>query len=523
MKIEREEVDGLHAVIVPLAAQGHITPCLQLAKKLVAHGFRITFVNTVQNHERLMRARSKNSEVDNDIEFVSISDGLPDDHPRLRDVTAFCGALLDMGPMFDELFRDLLQKGPITCVIRDMRFSAAHDAAKKLGIPVVGFVTPSAIAGQCFFHLLRFVSAGLLPLPPPPAHASTPSLDPVNLSLGPPRSDEEAAARRAPLTCLPGGSPTMKVGDLPTNMLSHDLDSFWYRLYQIQNPLLTDCDCLIYNTFHALESDVLDSMSDMNSNIFALGPLILKLTTALDGVEEVAIAGAGSALLDEDHICLSWLDARSPNSVLYVSFGSIATMSVEQMQEFACGLEMSGHAFIWVVRSDLIEDMCENKEFERIFSEFVVRTKDRALLVPWAPQTAVLSHPSVAAFLTHCGWNSIIESVASGVPMLGWPRFADQSTNCHYVAHVWNIGLDFLSEVRGESAVVTKEEVALKVRQIMAPDGTDTKVDNIQSNSRNFQMAARKAVAKGGSSQTALTAFVELVQKKAKQSPLQDS
>ncbi|KAG0601343.1 hypothetical protein M758_11G103000 [Ceratodon purpureus] len=507
--------EGLHAVIIPLPAQGHITPSLQLAKKLVARGFRITFVNTTQNHDRLMQTRSKNEQTDNDIGFVSVSDGFPDDHPRLRDATAFLTGLLEMGPAFEELFIKLLHKSPITCVIRDIRFWAAQNAAKKLGIPVVAFASPSAIFTQCQFHLPTFVSSRILPLPPPPAHAPTPSLDARTMILGPPRSAEEAAARQAPLTCLPGGSPTMKVEDLPTPLLTHEPDTFWYRFYQISNPLLPECDCILFNTFHDLEGDVLDAMSDMNSNIFAVGPLILNSTTTADGVEEVAIAGAGSALLDEDHLCLSWLDARSPNSVLYVSFGSIATMSVEQMQEFACGLEISGHAFIWVVRSDLIDDMCENKEFERIFSEFVERTKDRALLVSWAPQTAVLSHPSVAAFLTHCGWNSIIESVSSGVPMLGWPQFYDQNTNCRYITHVWKIGLRFESQVRDGSAVVPKEEVALKVRQIMAPDGTNMEVDEIRSNSRNFQKAGREAVAKGGSSERALTTFVELVRKKA--------
>jgi aminoglycoside N3'-acetyltransferase len=110
------------------------------------------------------------------------------------------------------------------------------------------------------------------------------------------------------------------------------------------------------------------------------------------------------------------------------------------------------------------------------------------------------------------------------VPMLGWPRFADQNTNCHYITHVWKIGLQFESQVRGGSAVVPKEEIARKVRQIMAAEGMDMEVDKIRTNSRKFQKAASKAVAKGGSSQTALTTFVELIQKRPKHwSPPQDS
>ena len=174
-----------------------------------------------------------------DIEFVALSDGLPDDHPRLHDLCAFCSATVEMGPLFEELFVDLLRKSSITCVIRDLLFTAAHEAAKKLGIPVVGFSTPSAIAMQCIYHISTFVAAGVLPIPAPPAPVPTPSLDPVKFTLGLPRSESEMAARQAPLPCLPGGSPTMRVDDIPTFLLSHDLDSFWIRFFrEDQNPLV---------------------------------------------------------------------------------------------------------------------------------------------------------------------------------------------------------------------------------------------------------------------------------------------
>jgi hypothetical protein len=438
-----------------------------------------------------------------DIKFVPVSDGLPDDHPRLRDLVSFCNATLRMGPAFEELFRNLMLESPITCVIRDIRFSGVHGVAKKLGLPVAAFVTPSAISNQCCYHLQTFTSAGLLPLPPPPAHAP-PSLDPKYYTLGPPHSDEEAAARQAPLTGLPGGSPTMRVDDLPTFILPHDPENFFVHLHrEIQNPLLSDCECILYNTFH-----------DLNSNIYAIGPLVLNPTIE-DGVEELTLAGAGSAMWEEDSVSLSWLDTRSPNSVLFVSFGSLATITAEEIQEFAWGLEMSGHAFLWAIRPELLESMCEKKEFETTFSQFLTRTKARGLLVPWAPQTAVLSHPSVAAFLTHCGWNSTIEGISVGLPMLGWPRFADQNTNCHYITHVWKIGLALQSQVKDGRAVVLKEEVAQKVKKIMATGEADLEVEKIRTNCKTLRMAARKAVSKGGSSQIALEKFVELIERRA--------
>jgi hypothetical protein len=446
------------------------------------------------------------------IEFLSVSDGLPDDHPRLRKWNEFSVAILAMGPVFEELFVSLLRRSPIACVIRDIRFTAVQESAKKLGIPVVGIAACPAIALQCALKVPTLLSMGILPLPPPPADTA-PSVHPVAMTLGPPRSEQEAAARQAPLTgVVLGASPTMRVEDMPTHFLTHELVRHW-----TSNPLLPDCDCLLLNSFHDLEGDVLDAMAgELHCHVLAVGPLVLNSSRTEDGAEEVTIAGANGGLREEDPVALSWLDGRNPSSVLFVSFGSEATASMEQTTEFAHGLEMSGHAFLWVIRSDTVENMCEvDKDFEAMFSEFVRRTRDRALLVSWAPQTAVLSHPSVGAFLTHCGWNSTIESIASGVPMLGWPRFADHTTDCHYITQVWKVGLALESRESAEDGnmVVPREEVDRKVRKMMATgEETEQEVAEIRTNSKKFEMAARKAVAEGGSSHVALAKFVALVE-----------
>ncbi|KAG0616450.1 hypothetical protein M758_5G116700 [Ceratodon purpureus] len=510
---EKDDVAmALHAVVIPLPAQGHIAPAILLAKKLVGLGFRITFVNTTPNHEQMMKSRSKAMEPEKGIEFVSISDGLPDDHPRERKWTEFSNAILAMGPAFEEFFVNLLRMSPISCVIRDIRFTAVQASATKLGIPVVGIAACPAIALQCALKVPTLLSMGILPLPPPPPN-STPSLHPVAMTLGLPRSEEEAAARQAPLTgVVTGASPTMRVEHMPTHFLTHELVSHWNH-----NPLLLDCDCLLFNPFHDLEGAVLDAMAEeLKLHVLGVGPLSLNSSTTEDGVEEVAIAGAGSFLREEDPVALSWLDGRSPKSVLFVSFGSEATPSMEQAEEFAHGLEMSGHAFLWVIRSDTIDGMCEaSKDFGVMFSEFLKQTQNRGLLVSWAPQTAVLSHPSVGTFLTHCDWNSTIESIASGVPMLGWPRYADHTTDCHYITQVWRIGLALESRESpvDRSMVVPREEVDRKVRKMMAnEDETDAEVADIQTNSRKYELASRKAVVQGGSSHSALTKLVKLVE-----------
>lgn len=446
-----------------------------------------------------------------DIEFVTVSDGLPDDHPRLGDLSAMFNATLEMGPALDELFANLLKKSAITCVIRDSLFCAVHPPAKRLNVPIAVFVTASAVAEHCKFHLSTFISAGILPLPPPPDVNVSAFKTSGTLAL--PQSDAEAAARTALLTCLPGGSPTMRVDDIPTFFLTHDLENFFIRHYlNTHNPPLPESDCILLNTFSDLEGDVLNAMTGtMNENVLALGPLVLQ---SMDGVEEVKVAEVGSGLWKEDSVSLTWLDDQKPRSVLFLSFGSLISVSKEQLREYALGLEASNVPFLWAIRPELTADATE--EFQTMFTAFVERTRDRALLVPWVPQTAVLSHPSVGAFLTHCGWNSVLESICCGVPMLGWPRFSDQKTNIHYITNVWKIGLELEQGLVAEIGIpiVRKEEVTAKVRKIMGT--VDGDVANMRSRCASLQMAAKRAVGHGGSSQVALAKFVELIISRSK-------
>uniref|UniRef100_J3LB90 Uncharacterized protein n=1 Tax=Oryza brachyantha TaxID=4533 RepID=J3LB90_ORYBR len=140
--------------------------------------------------------------------------------------------------------------------------------------------------------------------------------------------------------------------------------------------------------------------------------------------------------------CLEWLDRQPSGSVVYVSFGSAGMLSVEQTRELAAGLEMSGHRFLWVVRMPNLHGMSydfatdhrsrdgDEGPLSWLPGGFLERTRGRGLAVmSWTPQVRVLSHPATAAFVSHCGWNSTMESVSSGVPMIAWPLYAEQKMN----------------------------------------------------------------------------------------------
>ncbi|KAF3445118.1 hypothetical protein FNV43_RR14811 [Rhamnella rubrinervis] len=157
-----------------------------------------------------------------------------------------------------------------------------------------------------------------------------------------------------------------------------------------------------------------DAISSMFPKLFSVGPLQL----LLNRVPEDPLKPVKYSLWKEESQCLQWLDTKEPNSVVYVNFGSITVMSSLQLVEFGMGLANSKHHFLWIIRPDLVRG-----ESAILPPEFVNETKGRGLVASWCPQEEVLNHSSIGGFLTHSGWNSTIESLSSGVPMLCWPFF----------------------------------------------------------------------------------------------------
>jgi hypothetical protein len=211
---------------------------------------------------------------------------------------------------------------------------------------------------------------------------------------------------------------------------------------------------IVIHTFDALEQEVLDALSPMFPRVYAIGPLQL----LLDYLPNDPLKSIGYSLWEEETECLHWLSTKASNSVVYVNFGSIAVMTPLQLTEFGWGLANSKHPFLWIIRPDLVEG-----ESAILPPEFMVEIKERGLIAGWCPQEEVLNHPSIGGFLTHCGWNSIIESVCAGVPMLCWPFLGDQHMNCKYTCNEWGIGMEINNGAK-------REEVGKVVRELMEGD-----------------------------------------------------
>ncbi|VAH24755.1 unnamed protein product [Triticum turgidum subsp. durum] len=174
-----------------------------------------------------------------------------------------------------------------------------------------------------------------------------------------------------------------------------------------------------------------------------------------DGDGSSPLAAIRPSLWREDQSCLEWLHGREPRSVVYVNFGSITTMTSQELVEFAWGLANCGYDFLWIVRNDLVKG-----DAAVLPPEFLEATKGRCLLASWCEQEAVLRHEAVGIFLTHYGWNSMMEGLSSGLPMLGWPFFAEQQTNCRYTCVEWGVGMEVGDDVR-------REVVEERIREVM--------------------------------------------------------
>ncbi|CAN6202514.1 unnamed protein product [Urochloa humidicola] len=195
--------------------------------------------------------------------------------------------------------------------------------------------------------------------------------------------------------------------------------------------------------------------------------------------------------------CKAWLDAQQPRSVLYVSFGSMACLGPDQMSEIAEGLYNSGKPFLWVVRAT------ETAKLPEGFADKAAKAT-RGLIVRWCPQLEVLSHPSVGCFMTHCGWNSTVEALSAGVPMVAMPNWSDQTTNAKYIQDVWRVGVRVRPDAKG---VVRSEEVERCVREVMEGEMRE----EFRAKALEWSGKAKKSMSQGGTSDVNISDFLSSV------------
>ncbi|KAF8014900.1 hypothetical protein BT93_H0638 [Corymbia citriodora subsp. variegata] len=459
-----------HAVCIPAPFQSHIGAMLKLAKLLYTKGFYISFVNTEYNHRRLLKMMGPGAlDGFHGFQFLTITDGLPPtDADSSQDGVALCDAVgKNMSAPFSDLISNLNRTAsnsnvpPVTCIFSDGFVSVAtNEAAQEFDIPIIHLWTIPICAFMGLKQYQMLKEKGLTPLK-----------DTSYLTNG---------YQSTVIDWIPG-IKNIKLWDLPA-FDNTGPDSIFFKFTMDAAERANTASAMIFHTFDALESELLNALSSMFPRVYAIGPLSLLVNKLVE--EESPLKTIDCNLWKENTKCLQWLDLKEPKSVLYVNFGSTTVLTREELVEFAMGLANSKRPFLWIIRPDLVSG-----DSAVLPQEFIEETKGRSMLASWCPQEAVLNHLSTGGFLTHCGWNSIIESLSAGVPMICWPFFADQRSNCTYACSKWEIGLEL-------SSVVKREEVERLVKELMEGD----KGKQMKERITEWNILAQEATDSNGSS-----------------------
>ncbi|RLN00227.1 7-deoxyloganetic acid glucosyltransferase-like [Panicum miliaceum] len=431
-------VAAVHVLVFPWPLQGHINTFMPFSKALVDSGVHVTFLHTDHNLRRVRRTAAAPR-----LRYLSIPDGLPDDHPRsVGDIFTLMESMSTAGgAAYRALLLSLLSPGsgvgefpPVTCVVADGIMLFAIDIAEELGVPALAFRTASANSFSAYLAVPRLLESGETPLPVD---------DPVH--------------------GVPGMEGFLRRRDLPRLAPAADGHPTESETAAGVHPMLltmakgiADCGkarALVLNTPASLEGSAVAHIAPHMRDVFAIGPL--------HAMSAVLGPAAAASLWREDDGCVAWLDGHADRSVVYVSLGSLTHISQHEFTEFLLGLLATGYPFLWVLRPDMVGAA------EEAALRGAVGDGSKVRVVEWAPQQDVLRHRAVGCFLTHSGWNSTMESILEGVPMVCWPFFADQHINSRFVHAVWRAGLD-MKDVCDRSTVtsmVTEVMESSEIRQ----------------------------------------------------------
>ncbi|KAJ8562683.1 hypothetical protein K7X08_031135 [Anisodus acutangulus] len=254
----------------------------------------------------------------------------------------------------------------------------------------------------------------------------------------------------------------------------------------------------IYNTCRVIEGPFLDLLSkeqiSNNKKQWALGPF------------NPVLVQHGTKSCHKHHKCLTWLDKHETNSVIFVSFGTTTSFSDEQIEEIANGLERSEQKFVWVLRDAdkgnvFAKDQSRKIELPKGFEE---RVKDKGIVLrDWAPQLEILAHSSVGGFMSHCGWNSCVESISMGVPIAAWPMHSDQPRNAVLITKILKVGV-VVKDWTHRHEVVTRGMVQAAMEKLMV----SKEGEQMRNRAMDLSAALKKSVAEGGIKSMELDSFI---------------
>ncbi|KAF8018764.1 hypothetical protein BT93_H3615 [Corymbia citriodora subsp. variegata] len=441
-----------HLVAMPFPGRGHVNPMMNLCKILVSSRSRqhppliITFVVT----EEWLGYIGSHPKPGN-IRFATIPNVVPSEQLKAADFPGFYEAVMTkMEAPFEQLLDRL--HPPVSAFLADVELLWGVGVGNRKNIPVASLWTMSASVFSMFHHFDKILQNGHFP---------------VNFS--------EHGAQR--VEYIPGISPT-SVADLPTRADPRVLKRAVECVTQVSKA-----QYLLFTSLYELEPQVMDALeAEFSFPVLPVGPTIPFLD----------ICSNHSTNSDNDPDYLSWLDSQPKRSVLYISLGSFLSVSMDQMDEIVAAMNESGVGYLLVARGETprLNPKCGKRGF----------------VVSWCEQLRVLCHPSVGGFWTHCGWNSTLEAVFAGIPMLTFPIFLDQPSNSKQIVEDWKTGWRVKNQADADEELLTGGKIRELVQRFM--DLESSKGKEIRKRATEFKEICQRAIAEGGSSNRNLDAFI---------------
>ncbi|XP_077225198.1 UDP-glycosyltransferase 84B2-like [Tasmannia lanceolata] len=462
--------DGVHVLLVSFAAQGHINPLLKLGNRLVSKGLHVTLATTEILRQRMLDSKITTKEKNSQIHLEFFSDGMSLDFDRKNNIDYFLEQLEKFGPKnLSSLIETLsVNEGrKFSCIVNNPFVPWVADVAQEHGIPCAMFwIQPCSlysIYDRFYNNLNQFPTV-------------TNPDKPVDLP----------------------GLPLLEKDDLPSFVLPSNPFGGFPKLFSKLFRELEKVNWVLGNSFYELEKDAIESMENLHP-IRPIGPLVPSILLGKDLPSDSRMD-----MWKAEEACINWLDKKPPSSVIYVSFGSIVVLSSKQMENIAWGLKNSKRPFLWAAKPPEHPSSDGSGELP---TGFLKETEEQGLVVSWCPQSKVLLHEAVACFVTHCGWNSTLETICTGVPVIAFPQWTDQPTNAKLLVDVFEMGVRVRAD---EDGMVSKGEVERCIGEVTE----GPKAAELRKKAVEWKEAARAAVADGSSDRN-IQLFVDDVRCKA--------
>ncbi|KAG2306534.1 hypothetical protein Bca4012_084468 [Brassica carinata] len=477
----------LELIFIPSPGDGHIRPLVEVAKLLVDRDDRISVTILIIPQMHGFNSGSSNSYIASlsaasedrlHYNVLSVADEQNSDDLKPNFLTYINSFKPQVKATAEKLIKDPAQPesspSRLAGLVVDMFCTEMIDVADEFGVPSYLFYTSNATFLGIEFHVQHLYDVE--------------KYDVSDLK------DSDITELEVP--CL---SRPLPVKCFPSVMLNKD----WLPVVFGQVRRFRETKGILVNTFAELEPNAMKFFSGEDNTlptVYPVGPVLNLKTNGPDSTD------------DKQTEILSWLNEQPRESVVFLCFGSMGGFREDQAKEIAIALERSGHRFLWSLRRALPKGtMGHPEEFtnlEEILPEgFLDRTTKIGKIIGWAPQNAILANPAVRGFVSHCGWNSTLESLWFGVPVATWPLYAEQQLNAFELVEELGLAVEVRNSFRAdimaeESELMTAEEIERGIRCLMEQDKVRDRVKEMSEKSH-------VALVEGGSSHASLLKFIE--------------